>query len=103
MAYEFKFPDIGEGLAEGEIVEWKVKVGDKVADHQIILEVETDKAVAEVPSPRAGYITMLKGGPGDVIAVGEVIAVIDDKPPAETKAAPAAKPAKEAEPEPKAE
>lgn len=76
MAYEFKFPDIGEGLTEGEIVEWKVKVGDKVADHQAILEVETDKAVAEVPSPRAGYIISLKGGPGDVIKVGEVIAVI---------------------------
>ena len=100
MAFEFKFPDIGEGLTEGEIVEWKVKVGDKVADHQAILEVETDKAVAEVPSPKAGYITMLKGGPGDIIKVGEVIAVIDDKPPAEAKAAPAAPPAEEAKPAP---
>jgi len=79
MAYEFKFPDIGEGLTEGEIVEWKVKVGDMVADHQAILEVETDKAVAEVPSPKAGYVISLKGGPGDIITVGEVIAVIGDK------------------------
>ncbi|HEY3347481.1 MAG TPA: dihydrolipoamide acetyltransferase family protein [Nitrospirota bacterium] len=90
MAYEFKFPDIGEGLTEGEIVEWKVKPGDKVADHQTILEVETDKAVAEVPSPKAGYIVSLKGGPGDIINVGEVIAVIDDTPPAQTGTMPAA-------------
>ncbi len=101
MAYEFKFPDIGEGLTEGEIVEWKVKVGDKVADHQAILEVETDKAVAEVPSPRAGYIISLKGGPGDVIKVGEVIAVIGDesevkavKPSPQPKAAPGKPPEK---------
>lgn len=98
MAYEFKFPDIGEGLTEGEIVEWKVKVGDKVADHQTFLEVETDKAVAEVPSPAAGYVLSLKGGPGDVIKVGEVIAVIGTEeelkakktapaPPREEKAA----------------
>ena len=79
MAYEFRFPDIGEGLTEGEIVEWKVKVGDFVKDHQTILEVETDKAVAEVPSPKAGYIISLKGGPGDIINVGEVIAVIGEK------------------------
>jgi len=79
MAYEFKFPDIGEGLTEGEIVEWKVKVGDLVSDHQVLLEVETDKAVAEVPSPKAGYIVSLKGGPGDIIKVGEVIAVIGEK------------------------
>jgi pyruvate/2-oxoglutarate dehydrogenase complex dihydrolipoamide acyltransferase (E2) component len=79
MAYEFRFPDIGEGLIEGEIVEWKVRVGDRVADHQVILEVETDKAVAEVPSPKSGYVISLKGGPGDIIKVGEVIAVIGDE------------------------
>ena len=116
MAYEFKFPDIGEGLTEGEIVEWKVKVGDKVADHQTFLEVETDKAVAEVPSPTAGYVLRLKGGPGDVIKVGEVIAVIGTEeelkakkpapaPPPEDKAAappPEKKPEKKVvEPQPK--
>jgi pyruvate dehydrogenase E2 component (dihydrolipoyllysine-residue acetyltransferase) len=88
MAYEFKFPDIGEGLTEGEIVEWKVKVGDFVKDHQTILEVETDKAVAEVPSPRAGYILSLKGAPGDIINVGEVIAVIGEKEELKEKPAP---------------
>lgn len=111
MAYEFKFPDIGEGLTEGEIVEWKVKVGDKVAGHQVILEVETDKAVAEVPSPTSGYIISLRGGPGDVINVGEVIAVIGEESElkAGAKAEPAPKPeekpatAPKPEPEKKAE
>jgi len=79
MPYEFKFPDIGEGLTEGEVVEWKVKPGDKVEDHQILLEVETDKAVAEVPSPKAGYVISTKGEPGEIINVGEVIAVIGTK------------------------
>ncbi len=90
MAYEFKFPDIGEGLTEGEVVEWKVKVGDYVNDHQTLLEVETDKAVAEVPSPKAGYVISIKGEPGDIIKVGEVIAVIGEKE--EIGAAPAGKP-----------
>ncbi|MBI5881938.1 MAG: 2-oxo acid dehydrogenase subunit E2 [Elusimicrobia bacterium] len=84
MVFEFKFPDIGEGLTEGEIVEWKVKVGDRVADHQVLAEIETDKAVVEVPSPVAGFVLRLKGGPGDIVAVGEVIAVIGDE--AELKA-----------------
>ena len=88
MAYEFRFPDIGEGLTEGEIVEWKVKVGDFVKDHQTILEVETDKAVAEVPSPKAGYIISIKGGPGDIINVGEVIAVIGEKEELKEKPSP---------------
>ena len=97
MAFEFNFPDVGEGLSEGEVVQWKVKIGDKVADHQVILEVETDKAVVEIPAPRAGYVLSLKGGPGDIIKVGEVIAVIGDE--AELKAVlakmPAAFPGKE--------
>ena len=101
MSYEFKFPDIGEGLTEGEIVEWKVKVGDFVNDHQALLEVETDKAVAEVPSPKAGYVISVKGEPGDIINVGEVIAVIGEKN--ELGAAPAKAPEKQgAKPEKKA-
>jgi pyruvate dehydrogenase E2 component (dihydrolipoyllysine-residue acetyltransferase) len=99
MAYEFRFPDIGEGLTEGEIVEWKVKVGDFVRDHQTILEVETDKAVAEVPSPRAGYIISLKGGPGDIINVGEVIAVIGEKGELREKPSPQPPAREEKEPE----
>ncbi|MBI5624233.1 MAG: 2-oxo acid dehydrogenase subunit E2 [Elusimicrobia bacterium] len=91
MAFQFKFPDIGEGLTEGEIVGWKVKVGDRVADHQILAEVETDKAVVEIPSPAAGFVLSLKGGPGDIIKVVEVIAVIGDE--AELKAGQGAAPA----------
>ena len=85
MAFEFKFPDVGEGLTEGEIVEWKVKAGDKVEAHQTILEVETDKAVVEIPSPVAGFILSVKGAASDFIKVGEVISVIGDE--AELKAA----------------
>ncbi|MBI5239089.1 MAG: 2-oxo acid dehydrogenase subunit E2 [Elusimicrobia bacterium] len=98
MAYEFKFPDVGEGLTEGEIVQWKVKVGDLVASHQVILEVETDKAVVEIPAPEAGFILSLKGGPGDIIKVGEVIAVIGTE--AELKAVQAKAPAPAPKPAP---
>ncbi|MFT7619065.1 MAG: pyruvate/2-oxoglutarate dehydrogenase complex dihydrolipoamide acyltransferase (E2) component, partial [Planctomycetota bacterium] len=54
MAFEFKLPDLGEGVAEGEIVEWKVAVGDTVTEDQPLVEVMTDKATVEIPSPRAG-------------------------------------------------
>jgi len=56
MPYEFKFPDIGEGLTEGEIVHWLVKEGDEVKEGQPLVEVETDKALAEIPSPKTGVI-----------------------------------------------
>ena len=51
MAYEFKLPDLGEGIAEAEIRKWLVKEGDAIEEHQSVVEVETDKAVVEVPSP----------------------------------------------------
>jgi pyruvate dehydrogenase E2 component (dihydrolipoamide acetyltransferase) len=104
MAFEFKFPDVGEGLTEGEVVQWKVKVGDQVQSHQAILEVETDKAVVEIPSPEAGFILSLKGGPGDIIKVGEVIAVIGSEKELkalQASAPPAAKPAPQPLPAPK--
>ena len=56
MVYEFKFPDVGEGITEGTIVKWKVKQGDKVNSDQIIAEVETDKAVVEIQSTKKGNI-----------------------------------------------
>ena len=56
MAYEFKFPDVGEGITEGELLSWKVKEGDVVVEDQTLAEMETDKAVVEMPSPRAGRI-----------------------------------------------
>jgi pyruvate dehydrogenase E2 component (dihydrolipoamide acetyltransferase) len=91
MALEFKLPDIGEGVAEGEIVKWLVAPGDKVAEHQAVVEVMTDKATVEIPSPRAGTIKELRAKPGDVVPVGSVIFVLDA---AEAGGgAPAAKPA----------
>ena len=52
MLYEFKLPDLGEGITEGEVVKWRVKDDDEVAEHQVVVEVETDKAIVEVPSPK---------------------------------------------------
>ena len=59
MAFEFKFPDVGEGITEGTIVKWKVKEGDNVKADQILAEIETDKAVVEIPSPKKGTILKL--------------------------------------------
>jgi pyruvate dehydrogenase E2 component (dihydrolipoamide acetyltransferase) len=74
---EFRFPDVGEGIAEGEIVRWLVKVGDKVAAHQPLVEMETDKAAVELPAPCAGTVRELRGTPGETVAVGAVLAVIE--------------------------
>ena len=78
MAYEFRFPDVGEGIVEGEIVEWSVRVGETVAAHQTLAVIETDKAVVEIPSPVAGTVLRLNGEPGEMIQVGEVLAVLGD-------------------------
>jgi pyruvate dehydrogenase E2 component (dihydrolipoamide acetyltransferase) len=79
MAYEFKFPDVGEGITEGTIVKWRVKSGDMVNSDQILAEIETDKAVVEIPSPKKGTILKLNHKEGEVINVGEVLAVIGEK------------------------
>jgi pyruvate dehydrogenase E2 component (dihydrolipoamide acetyltransferase) len=78
MAYEFRFPDVGEGITEGTIVKWKVKEGDSVKADQIIAEIETDKAVVEIPCPKTGKIAKISHKEGDVIKVEEILAVIDD-------------------------
>ena len=67
----FKLPDLGEGLPEAEIVEWHIKVGDTVEVDQVLVSVETAKAIVEVPSPQAGTIAKLYGEPGDIIHTGE--------------------------------
>ncbi len=67
----FKLPDLGEGLSEAEIVEWHVKVGDEVSVDQLMVSVETAKAIVEVPSPQAGVISALFAEPGDVVHIGE--------------------------------
>lgn len=92
--YEFRFPDVGEGIVEGEIRRWMVSVGDKVAAHQALVEMETDKAVVELPSPRGGVVQELRGSEGETIPVGTVLVVIEESgAQAEAPAAKAPKPA----------
>ena len=79
MAFEFKFPDIGEGLTEGEIVRWLVKEGDEIKEGQPLVEVETDKALAEIPSPRTGVILKILAREKEIVRVGQVIVVIGEK------------------------
>lgn len=84
MAYQFKLPDIGEGIHEGEIVQWLVKPGDFVKEDQAIVEIMTDKVTAEIPSPVSGVIQETRGKAGEIIQVGSVIAVFGDKDAAAT-------------------
>ncbi|MBI2789176.1 MAG: 2-oxo acid dehydrogenase subunit E2 [Elusimicrobia bacterium] len=77
MNFEFNLPDIGEGLVEGEIVKWFVKVGETVSEHQPIAAVLTDKAEVEIPSPKAGKIVALHGKPGEKIKVHTPLATIE--------------------------
>lgn len=76
MVFEFKLPDIGEGVHEGEIVSWLVSEGDEVAEDEPILEVMTDKATVEITSPRAGTIQTIHHQEGDVVDVGDVLVTI---------------------------
>ena len=78
MAFEFHLPDIGEGVVEGEIVAWKVKEGDIVTLDQPIVEIMTDKATVEIPSPRAGRIAKINYQDGQICPTGAVLVVIDD-------------------------
>src|SRR4249920_1354650 len=73
----FLLPDLGEGLTEAEIVTWHVQTGDTVTVDQPIVEVETAKAVVEVPVPFAGRVAALHGQPGDMVAVGEPLVTVD--------------------------
>ncbi|MFB6178445.1 MAG: dihydrolipoamide acetyltransferase family protein [Halorientalis sp.] len=79
MPVEFKLPDVGEGVAEGELVQWLVEPGDTVSEDQPVAEVETDKAVVEVPSPVNGTVTELRAEAGDVVPVGDVIIVFESE------------------------
>ncbi len=91
---EFKLPDIGEGVAEGEIVAWKVEAGEAVTEDQIMVEVMTDKATVEIGAPVTGRIAEIRAAEGETINVGEVIVVLEDSAessaPAETEAETAA-------------
>ena len=75
--YEFKLPDIGEGIAEAEIVAWHVKVGDTIGEDQQIADMMTDKATVEMESPVAGKVVELAGEVGDQVPIGSVLAVIE--------------------------
>ncbi len=75
--FEFKLPDIGEGVSEGEIVRWHVKPGDQVKEDQLLVEVMTDKATVEITSPKAGTVTEVQGAEGQVVKVHAVLVVLD--------------------------
>ncbi|MGH3737682.1 MAG: biotin/lipoyl-containing protein, partial [Micromonosporaceae bacterium] len=77
---EFKLPDLGEGLTEGEILSWMVKVGDEVKLNQPIVEVETAKAAVEIPSPYSGVVTALFHDEGATVEVGSPIIAYDTDP-----------------------
>ncbi len=78
MAFIFNFPDVGEGIHEGRVVEWLVAEGDTVAEDQALVKVETDKAVVELPSPRAGSVLRLHVGSDAEIEVGDPLVTIGD-------------------------
>jgi pyruvate dehydrogenase E2 component (dihydrolipoamide acetyltransferase) len=73
MHYEFRLPDLGEGIAEVELRRWLVTEGEQIKEHQTVAEVETDKAVVEVPSPHSGAVCGLHGREGDIIRVGDIL------------------------------
>src|ERR1700756_1477542 len=77
MNKEFKLPDVGEGLTEADIVSWHVKPGDTIEDGQVIVEIETAKAVVELPSPYAGTVTGLLVEEGQTVDVGTPIIAVD--------------------------
>jgi pyruvate dehydrogenase E2 component (dihydrolipoamide acetyltransferase) len=96
VAYEFKLPDLGEGLTEGEIARWLVTEGQELAEDDPLVEIATDKTTVEIPSPAAGTVTKILVGEGEVVPVGTVLVVIggDGAEPAHAPAAapPAAPP-----------
>jgi pyruvate dehydrogenase E2 component (dihydrolipoamide acetyltransferase) len=91
MPYEFTLPDLGEGLTEGEIARWLVAEGDEIAEDQPLLEITTDKATVEIPSPAGGKVAQILVGEGEVVPVGTLLVVIgaDAAPRAAPRATPA--------------
>jgi len=87
MAYEFKLPDLGEGLTEGEVARWLVAEGDTIAEDQPLVEIQTDKTTVEIPSPAAGLVARILVAEGDVVPVGTVLVVIGDGPVADAATA----------------
>jgi pyruvate/2-oxoglutarate dehydrogenase complex dihydrolipoamide acyltransferase (E2) component len=79
VAYEFKLPDLGEGLTEGEVARWLVSEGQEVAEDDPLVEIQTDKTTVEIPSPAAGKVARILVGEGEVVPVGTVLVVIGDE------------------------
>ena len=79
MPFDFTLPDLGEGITEGEIRKWLVKEGDSVEEHQTVIEIETDKAIVEVPSPKKGKIFKINKEEGEIAKVGEVLMTIAEE------------------------
>ncbi|MFQ5780821.1 MAG: dihydrolipoamide acetyltransferase family protein, partial [Nitrospiria bacterium] len=77
MQRTFEFPDVGEGITEGEIVRWLVSEGDVIKEDQPLIEIETDKAVVTLPTPYAGKVLRLQGKPGEIIQVGAVLVTVE--------------------------
>jgi pyruvate/2-oxoglutarate dehydrogenase complex dihydrolipoamide acyltransferase (E2) component len=92
--YEFKLPDLGEGLTEGEIARWLVSVGQEIAEDDPLVEIQTDKTTVEIPSPAAGTVTSILVEEGKVVPVGTVLVVIGGDPYVERRAAAPEAPAK---------
>ncbi len=105
MAFDFILPDLGEGITEAEIRKWLVKQGDTVEEHQSVVEIETDKAVVEVPSPKGGTVLKIALEEGSTVKVGEVLMVIGEageKPGVQPAGAKPAQPKLEEPPKPEA-
>src|SRR3990172_6441807 len=104
---DIKFPDVGEGITEGMLVKWLVKVGDEIKADQAVAEIETDKAIVEIPTSKGGKVSKLYGKEGDTIKVGsplvslslpgEEIGVTEARPAVKPEVKPEARP--EAKPE----
>ena len=100
--YNFKLPDVGEGLAESEVATWRVAVGDTIQEEQPLVDMLTDKAAIEIPSPVAGKVVKLHAAAGDKVPVGSVLVTIETSgtapaekgKPAAAAASPAVTPAK---------
>lgn len=94
MPFVFKFPDIGEGITEGKILEWYVEVGQQIKSDAKVVKMETDKVVDDIPSPRTGTIIARYGNVGDVIDVGQPLIEIQVEGESNTEAKPQEKPKK---------
>jgi len=90
VSYEFKLPDLGEGLTEGEVARWLVAEGDEIEEDEPLVEIQTDKTTVEIPSPAAGTVTRILVAEGEIAPVGAVLVVIGDGAPASAAPTPAA-------------